>query len=123
MTNDGVTVAKEIDLEDKFENIGASIVKEAATKTNDAAGDGTTTATILADAIAREGLRYITAGVNPFALSRGLHKAVEQLVKKIADKSVKVDTKDQIKQVATISAQDEQVGELIAEIMDEVGTD
>jgi len=123
VTNDGVTVAKEIDLEDKFENIGASIVKEAASKTNDAAGDGTTTATILADAIAREGLRYITSGVNPFALSRGLHKAVNVLVAKIAEKSVKVETKDQIKQVAALSAQDEAVGELISEIMDEVGTD
>lgn len=123
VTNDGVTVAKEIDLEDKFENIGASIVKEAASKTNDAAGDGTTTATILADAIAREGLRYITSGVNPFALSRGLHKAVDVLVDKIVEKSVKVETKDQIKQVATISAQDEAVGNLIAEIMDEVGTE
>jgi chaperonin GroEL len=123
VTNDGVTVAKEINLENKFENIGASIIKEAASKTNDAAGDGTTTATVLADAIAREGLRYITSGVNPFALSRGLHKAVEQLIKKIADKAVHVETKDQIKQVATISAQDEQVGELIAEIMEEVGTD
>lgn len=123
VTNDGVTVAKEIDLEDKFENIGASIVKEAASKTNDAAGDGTTTATVLADAIAREGLRYITSGVNPFALSRGLHKAVEQLIMHIDQKAVKVETKYQIKQVATISAQDEQVGELIAEIMEEVGTD
>lgn len=123
VTNDGVTVAKEIELEDKFENIWASIIKEAASKTNDAAGDGTTTATVLADAIAKEGLRYITSGVNPFALSRGLHKAVEKLIDHIAEKAIQVETKDQIKQVATISAQDEQVGELIAEIMEEVGTD
>ena len=123
VTNDGVTVAKEIELEDKFENIGASLIKEAASKTNDAAGDGTTTATVLADGIAREGLRYVTAGVNPFALSRGLHKAVDQLVAKIQEKSIKVDTKEQIKQVAALSAQDEAVGELIADIMDEVGND
>jgi chaperonin GroEL len=123
VTNDGVTVAKEIELEDKFENIGAALIKEAASKTNDAAGDGTTTATVLADGIAREGLRYVTAGVNPFALSRGLHKAVDQLVKKIQEKSIKVETKDQIRQVAALSAQDDAVGELIADIMDEVGTD
>jgi chaperonin GroEL len=123
VTNDGVTVAKEIELEDKFENIGAALIKEAASKTNDAAGDGTTTATVLADGIAREGLRYVTAGVNPFALSRGLHKAVDQLVMKIQEKSIKVETKDQIRQVASLSAQDEAVGELIADIMDEVGTD
>lgn len=123
VTNDGVTVAKEIDLEDKFENIGASLIKEAASKTNDAAGDGTTTATVLADAIAREGLRYITSGVNPFALSRGLHKAVNALVEKIADVSIKLETKDQIKQVASLSAQDEVVGELIADVMEEIGKD
>ncbi len=123
VTNDGVTVAKEIDLEDKFENIGASLIKEAASKTNDAAGDGTTTATVLADAIAREGLRYITSGVNPFALSRGLHKAVDALVAKIGEISIKLETKDQIKQVAALSAQDEVVGELIADVMEEIGKD
>jgi chaperonin GroEL len=123
VTNDGVTVAKEIELEDKFENIGAALVKEAATKTNDAAGDGTTTCTVLVDAIAAEGLRYITTGVNPFALSRGLHKAVNTLIEQIAQKSIKLETKEQIKQVAALSAQDEAVGELIAEVMEEVGTD
>lgn len=123
VTNDGVTVAKEIELEDNYENIGASLVKEAATKTNDAAGDGTTTATVLADAIAREGLKYITSGVNPFALTRGLHKTVDLLTQKIAERSIKLNSKDQIKQVASLSAQDEAVGELIADIMDEVGTD
>lgn len=123
VTNDGVTVAKEIELEDKFENIGASLAKEAATKTNDAAGDGTTTTVVLVEAIAREGLRYVKSGVNPFALSRGLHKAVAVLVAKIAEHALPVNTKEQIKQVATISAQDEAVGELIAEVMDEVGKD
>lgn len=123
VTNDGVTVAKEIDLEDKYENIGASLAKEAATKTNDAAGDGTTTTVVMVDAIAREWLRYVRQGVNPFALSRGLHAAVDHLVAQIAEKSAKISTKEQIRQVAALSAQDEAVGELIAEVMDEVGTD
>jgi len=123
VTNDGVTVAKEIDLEDKYENIGASLVKESASKTNDAAGDGTTTATVLADAIAAEGMRYITSGVNPFALSRGLHKAVDVLTAKIAEKSIKLDNKEQIRQVAALSAQDETVGQLISDVMEEVGAD
>lgn len=123
VTNDGVTVAKEIDLEDKFENIGASLVKEAATKTNDAAGDGTTTTVVLVDAIAKEGMRYVRSGVNPFALSRGLHKAVTALVAEIAKAAKPINTKEHIKQVASLSAQDEAVGELIAEVMDEVGTE
>ena len=123
VTNDGVTVAKEIELEDKYHNIGASLVKEAATKTNDAAGDGTTTTVVLVDAIAKEGMRYVQSGVNPFALSRGLHKAVDHLIGEIAAKAKKIDTKEQIKQVAALSAQDEAVGELIADVMEEVGTD
>jgi chaperonin GroEL len=123
VTNDGVTVAKEIDLEDKYENIGASLAKEAATKTNDAAGDGTTTTVVLVDAIVGEGMRYVTSGVNPFALSRGLHKAVDHLVEQIGKKSVKIETREQIKQVASLSAQDEMVGELISDVMEEVGTD
>lgn len=123
VTNDGVTVAKEIELEDKYENIGASLAKEAATKTNDAAGDGTTTTVVMVDAIAKEGMRYVQSGVNPFALSRGLHKAVNLLIEKIAGHAKPINTKDQIKQVAAISAQDDQVGQLIADVMDEVGTD
>lgn len=123
VTNDGVTVAKEIDLEDKFENIWANLAKEAATKTNDAAGDGTTTTVVLVDGIVQEGLRYVTAGVNPFALSRGLHKSVNYIIQQIVEKSVKIETKEQIKQVATLSAQDEAVGELISDVMEEVGTD
>jgi len=123
VTNDGVTVAKEIDLEDVYENIGASLVKESASKTNDAAGDGTTTATVLADAIAAEGLRYVTSGVNPFALSRGLHKAVDVLTAKIAEKSIKLETKEQIIQIAALSAQDQTVGQLIGDVMEEVGAD
>lgn len=123
VTNDGVTVAKEIELEDKYANIGASLIKEAASKTNDAVGDGTTTATVLTDAIAKEGMRYVSTGVNPFALTRGLHKAVEFIVSKITDQAVKIESKEQIKQVATLSAQDDEVGSMIADIMDEVGKD
>lgn len=123
VTNDGVTVAKEIDLEDKVENIGASLVKEAATKTNDAAGDGTTTTVVLVEAIIKEGLRYIRSGVNPFSLGKGLHKAVDLVVSEIQKEAKDVSQKEEIQQIATISAQDEQVGELIAEIMDEVGKD
>lgn len=123
VTNDGVTVAKEIELENKFENIGASLIKEAATKTNDAAGDGTTTTVVLTEAFCEEGLRYIRSGVNPFALGRGLHKAVNHLVSELEKKSKNLSNKDEIKQVATISAQDEEVGSLIADIMEEVGQD
>ena len=123
VTNDGVSVAKEIELEDKFENIGAELVKEAANKTNDAAGDGTTTTVTLVDAISKEGLRYITSGVNPFALGKGMDKAVEQIVSKLKEKAKKIETKEEIKQVATISAQDEQIGQLIADVMEEIGQD
>lgn len=123
VTNDGVTVAKEIELEDKYENIWAALIKETASKTNDAAWDGTTTATVLADAIAREGLRYVTSGVNPFALTRGLHRAVDKLIEGIADKAIKVESNEQVRQIASLSAQDQAVGQLIADIMDEVGTD
>ncbi len=123
VTNDGVSVAKEIELEDKFENIGAELVKEAANKTNDAAGDGTTTTVTLVDSISKEGLRYITSGVNPFALGKGMDKAVEVIVSKLKEKAKKVETKEEIKQVATISAQDETIGELIADVMEEVGED
>ena len=123
VTNDGVTVAKEIDLEDSYENIWANLIKEVANKTNDAAWDGTTTATVLADAIAREGMRYVTSWVNPFALSRGLHKAVEALTTKIADISIKLNTKEQVEQIAWLSAQDVSVGKLIADVMEEVWGD
>ena len=123
VTNDGVTVAKEIELEDKFENIGAELVKEAASKTNDAAGDGTTTTVVLVDSITKEGLKFVRAGVNPFALWRGLHKAVDALVDQLGKKAKKVETQEEIEQVATISSQDPEVGKLIAEIMEEVGKD
>lgn len=123
VTNDGVTVAKEIELEDKAHNIGASMIKEAAEKTNKEAGDGTTTTVVLAHAMAKEGLRYIRSGVNPFALGRGLHKAVARLIEDLAAKAKPIKNKEEIKQVATISAQDEEVGTLIAEVMEEIGNE
>lgn len=123
VTNDGVTVAKEIELEDKAHNIGASMIKEAAEKTNKEAGDGTTTTVVLAHAMAKEGLRYVRSGVNPFALGRGLHKAVAKLIEDLKAKAKPIKNKEEIKQVATISAQDEEVGSLIAEVMEEIGND
>ena len=124
VTNDGVSVAKEIELENKVENVGAEMVKEAAEKTNKEAWDGTTSTVVLAHAIAKEGLRYIDSGINPFALGRGLHKAVDKLVADIQDTAQQIgDSKEQIKQVATISAQDEEVGDLIADVFEEIGKD
>lgn len=123
ITNDGVTVAKDIELENKLHNIGASIVKEAAENTNKEAGDGTTTTTVLTYAMAQEGLRYIRSGVNPFALGRGLHKAVAKLIAELQAETKQLKSKEEINHVATISAQDEEVGALIADVMDEVGQD
>lgn len=123
ITNDGVTIAREIELEDPFENMGAQLVKEVATKTNDVAGDGTTTATLLAQAIVREGLKNVAAGANPMMLRRGIEKAVEKAVDEIKALSVPVKKKEEIAQVAAISADDAQIGELIAEAMERVGND
>jgi len=124
ITNDGVTIAKEIELPDAYENMGAQLVREVATKTNDIAGDGTTTATILAHAMIAEGLRNVTAGANPMKLKNGLHKATDEVVKKLKDSAEQIgDSKEKIAQVATISAQSPEVGEMIAEMMDEVGAD
>ncbi|MBU1255412.1 chaperonin GroEL [Patescibacteria group bacterium] len=123
ITNDGVTIAKEIELENKFENIGASLVKEAAEKTNDAAGDGTTTATILTQAIVTQGLKNVTAGANPLSLKRGIEKGVKAVVKELQKMSKPVSGKGEIAQVATISAEDSEVGDLIAEAIQEVGKD
>lgn len=122
ITNDGVTIAKEIELEDPFENMGAQLVKEVATKTNDVAGDGTTTATVLAYAIIAEGLRNVAAGANPMVMKTGIEKAVQLLVKELARIKKNVTTKEERAQVATISAQDPQVGELIADAMERVGS-
>ncbi|MBQ1565908.1 MAG: chaperonin GroEL [Clostridia bacterium] len=123
ITNDGVTIAKEIELEDSFENMGAQLVKEVATKTNDVAGDGTTTATLLAQAIVREGLRNVAAGANPMVVRRGIEAAVNEAVDGLKELSVPVGSKHAIEQVAAISASDETVGKLIADAMEKVGKD
>ncbi len=123
ITNDGVTIAKEIELEDPFENMGAQLAKEVATKTNDIAGDGTTTATLLAQAMVREGMKNVAAGANPMILKRGMEKAVQTIVDEIQKISRPVDKKDAIAQVASISASDEEIGKLIAESMEKVGKD
>lgn len=123
ITNDGVTIAKEIELEDAFENMGAQLVKEVATKTNDVAGDGTTTATLLAQAIVREGNRNVVAGANPMVLKKGIEKAVETVVEELKANSKKIQSKESIAQVASISAGDTEIGKLISEAMDKVGDD
>ena len=123
ITNDGVTIAREIECEDKFENMGAQLVKEVATKTNDVAGDGTTTATILAQAMIQEGMKNLAAGANPMILQKGIRKAVDETVKNIKEFSKPVETKESIAQVASISAADEEIGHLIAEAMEKVGKD
>jgi chaperonin GroEL len=123
ITNDGVTIAKEIELEDPFENMGAQLVKEVATKTNDVAGDGTTTATLLAQAIVREGLRNVAAGANPMVVRRGIEAAVNEAVEGLKELSVPVGSKQAIEQVAAISASDETVGKMIADAMEKVGND
>ena len=123
LVDDGVTIAKEIEIEDKFENMGAQLVREVASKTNDVAGDGTTTATVLAQAIIREGLKNVAAGSNPLAIKRGIDAAVEAVVAHIKASSTLVETKDAIKQVATNSAKNGTIGELIADAMDKVGKD
>jgi chaperonin GroEL len=123
ITNDGVSIAREVELEDPFENMGAQLVKEVATKTNDVAGDGTTTATVLAQALIKEGLRNVAAGANPADLKRGIEKAVKVVVESIKTQSQTVAGKDQIAQVATISAADSSIGEVIADAIDKVGKD
>ena len=123
ITNDGVTIAKEIELEDEAENMGASLVKEVATKTNDAAGDGTTTATLLAQAFVREGMKNVTAGANPMVLRKGMKKAVDAAVASLVNNSKKVNGKEDITRVGTISAGDEVIGELIADAMEKVTAD
>ncbi len=123
ITNDGVTIARDIELEDPFENMGAQLVKEVATKTNDVAGDGTTTATLLAQAMIQEGMRNVAAGANPMILKRGIEKAVAKLVEEIKTRSISVSDKAAIAQVASISAGDEEIGGLIADAMEKVGKD
>ncbi|KUK87443.1 MAG: Chaperone Hsp60, peptide-dependent ATPase, heat shock protein, partial [Mesotoga infera] len=123
ITNDGVSIAKEIELEDKFENLGAQLVKEVASKTNDIAGDGTTTATVLAHAMIKEGLKNVTAGANPILMKKGIQKATETAVSHIRSLSKKISSREDIASVAAISANDTEIGELIAEAMDKVGQD
>ncbi len=123
ITHDGVTVAKEIELEDPFENMGAQLLKEAATKTNDIAGDGTTTSTVLAHAIVTEGLKSLSAGANAMLLKRGIERAAKAVAQKITEQAIEVKSKDDIANVASISAQDREIGELIADVMDKVGKD
>jgi len=123
ITNDGVTIAREIEVEDVWENCGVQLAKEVATKTNDVAGDGTTTATVLSQAIVHEGLRNVAAGANPMALKRGIEKAVEMVVKDIKKNSKEVETREEISRVAAISADSDEVGNIIADAMDKVGKD
>ena len=123
ITNDGVTIAKEIELSDPSENMGAQLVKQVAEKTNDVAGDGTTTATVLAQAMVKEGLRNLAAGAQPMVMKSGIEAAVTSVVDNLRSHAIKVSSKEQISDVATISAQDRGIGELIAEAMDKVGKD
>lgn len=123
ITNDGVTIAKEIELDDPFENMGAGLVKEVATKTNDIAGDGTTTATLLAQTLIREGMKNVAAGANPMVLKKGISKAVDAAVKAVVKNSKAITGTEDIKRVATISAADEFIGTLIAEAMEKVSSD
>src|SRR5665213_3324339 len=123
ITNDGVTIAREVELDDPYENMGAQLAKEVATKTNDVAGDGTTTATVLAQAIVREGLRNVAAGANPMILRRGIEEGVRLVIANLRDQAKPVSGKEQIAQVAAISAADPEIGEMISEVMEKVGKD
>jgi len=123
ITNDGVTIARDIELEDPYENMGAQLLEEVATKTNDVAGDGTTTSIVLGQAIITEGLKNVTAGSNPMGLKRGIQKAVDAVVEEIKRQSKPVESKDDIAHIASISARDPEIGELIAEVMERVGKD
>src|SRR5437868_6235410 len=124
VTKDGVTVAKEIELEDKYENMGARMVREVASKTSDVAGDGTTTATVLAEAIFNEGLRAVVSGVNPMLMKRGIEKAVEDIVQRVKGRSKEVKKKDEMESVASVASNnDSEIGRIIAEAMEKVGKD
>src|ERR1700760_2316875 len=123
ITNDGVTIAREVELTDAYENMGAQLAKEVATKTNDVAGDGTTTATVLAQAMVHAGMRNVAAGANPLALKKGIEKAVDDVVKNIESQSKEISGKDQIARVATISAGDDEIGDVIADAIEKVGKD
>ncbi len=121
ITNDGVSIAKEIELEDQFENMGAQLIKEVATKANDVAGDGTTTATVLAQAVVKEGLKMVSSGANPMFIRKGIEKATKEAVKHLKDRAKIIEDNEEIEQVASISAADHEIGKLIAQAMDKVG--
>lgn len=123
ITNDGVSIAKDIELEDKFENIGASLIKEVADKTNDAAGDGTTTSTIITQALTAEGLKFVETGINPVGVRKGMEEAKNEIMELLKKRSKKISSRDEIAQVATISAESEEMGNMIADVMDEIGKD
>lgn len=124
ITNDGVTVAKEIELEDKYENVGAQLIQEVASKTNDVAGDGTTTAAVLAQAIISQGLKHVVAGANPLLIRQGIEKGVEEIVREIQEKiSYKVSTPEEIEQVASVSANSKEIGKIISQAMQKAGKD
>src|SRR5919197_1746974 len=123
ITNDGVTIAREIEVEDAFENQGAQLVREVATATNDVAGDGTTTATVLAQAIVRDGLKNVAAGANPLALKRGIEHAVDQVVEALKSQSKEISGKDDIARVAAISARDREIGDVLSDAIEKVGKD
>src|SRR6266511_1094957 len=123
ITNDGVSIAKEVELDDHFENMGAQLVKEVATKTNDVAGDGTTTATVLAQAMVHLGMRNVAAGANPMVLKRGIEKAVASAVDSIKDQAKEIESRDEIANIAAISAADPAIGDVLAEALDKVGKD
>ncbi|MGN6798522.1 MAG: TCP-1/cpn60 chaperonin family protein, partial [Gaiellaceae bacterium] len=123
ITNDGVTIAREIEVEDVFENQGAQLVREVATATNDVAGDGTTTATVLAQAIVREGMKNVSAGANPMALKRGIENAVETVVENLKSQSTEISGKEDIARVATVSSRSSEIGEVLSEAIEKVGKD
>jgi chaperonin GroEL len=123
ITNDGVTIAREIEVEDVFENQGAQLVREVATATNDVAGDGTTTATVLAQAIVREGLKNVAAGANPMALKRGIETAVEAVIENLKSQSKEISGKEEIARVATVSSRDREIGEVLSDAIEKVGKD
>ncbi|MGN6720986.1 MAG: chaperonin GroEL, partial [Marmoricola sp.] len=123
ITNDGVTVARDVELDDPFENLGAQLTKEVATKTNDVAGDGTTTATVLAQAMVHEGLRAVAAGANPMGLKRGIDTAVKAVIDELSGAAREVQSRDDMAAVATVSSRDEQIGDLLAQAFDKVGKD
>ena len=123
ITNDGVSIAKEIELEDKFENVGASLIKEVADKTNDAAGDGTTTSTVITQALVNEGLKYVETGINPVGIRKGMEEAKNEVINILKKNSKKISARAEIAQVATISAENEEMGEMIADVMEKVGKD